>query len=186
MTQHETTADPRTPDLPDRRPGAGPPGAHGPARAAGHGGHRCRRPHRRAVIRDPSARRMVLRHAWRPVRVDRDERVTPDDLVARSRLRWTHPLDPGVDRDSCATCASHEGFPGATSRPRRRHLGRSVAAGAAALQSRRLHLRRAGRNGQPSHQPVLVRARACSGPRRSTKWRTPCGRTPSRPTARPS
>ncbi len=129
---------------------------------------------------------VVLRHARRccsgrsaPMR-----RCRPI-CVARSRLRRTHPPHPGL-AGPAALPARAPGLSRQARRPRRRRSGRSPPARPAALQSRRLHLCRARRNGQPPHQPVLLWARACSGPRRSTRWRTRCGRTPSRLTGRPS
>ena len=54
-------------------------------------------------------------------------------------------------------------LPGEARRARRDDLGRAAAPRATALQPGRLHLRRAGRDDEPPHQPVLLRARGARG-----------------------
>ena len=57
----------------------------------------------------------------------------------------------------------HQRLPRETRRAGRHDLGRAAAAGAAAVQPRRLHVCRTGRDGQPPHQPVLLRAQRARG-----------------------
>ena len=86
------------------------------------------------------------------------EQLAADHRVPRSRLRRAHPPQPGVVRLPPPPERPPR-VPGQARRARRGDLGRAAAPGPAALQPGRLHLLRAGRDDEPPHQPVLVRAR---------------------------
>ena len=132
-------------------------GAHGPSRGPRHGGGRRRRAPRRPVLRDASTRRLVLRHARRPSRLARHGRHAASGSGARAGLRRAHPLDPGLAR-ILALPEGERGLSRQTRRPRRRGLGRAPPLGPPVVQPGRLHLRRPGRDGEPQHQSVRLRA----------------------------
>ena len=171
----QTTHQPadRPPDAPVREGVARPPGAHGAARAAW-----ARRPSSAGAVLGGSSFETHLPGAWffgmpggpfgrsaRALAADRSRRSPSSSagLILLTRV-WLGLL---------RYLRRQPGLPGQASRARRRRLGRPAAARAAALQSRRLHLCRAGRDDEPPHQSLLLRARACSGRHRSTRWRTP-------------
>ena len=121
---------------------------------------RCRA--RWPVLRDPSPRGLVLRHAGRARRLVGLQQRAADDRLARARVRWPHPPHPGVARLS-APPEQPPRIPGETGRARRGDLGRAAPPCPTALQPGRLHLLGAGRNDEPPHQPLLVRARSARG-----------------------
>ena len=127
-----------------------------------HGGNRRWRRPRRPVLRDPPSRRVVLRHARRCVRLCRHERHAATRRLTRARLRRPHPAHPRMDRVPRSPTAP-PWIPGQARRARGHDMGGAVAVGAPTVQPRRLHLCRAGRDGQPQHQPLLVRAQRARG-----------------------
>ena len=133
--------------------------AHGPARARRQFGHRGGGRPRRPVLRDPPPGRVVLRHA-RGARSARSARTAglPDHRVARARVRRADPPHR-VWLGFLRHLNGHHGLPGEARGARRDDLGRAAAPRATALQPGRLHLRRAGRDDEPPHQPVLLRPR---------------------------
>ena len=109
----------------------------------------------------------------------------PDAPGRRRRLRRHDPLRPRVVRavpDAAGSARRPDPPAGLHARP----LDRAAAGGGAALQPRRVLLRRPGRDDEPPHQPVPLRAgHPGLGPVRDRR-RPPCGSTPPPRTARSS
>ncbi len=130
-------------------------GPHGRSGRARHHRHRCRRRAGRVLVRDPPPGSVVLRCAGRTLRRSRQRLDVASRGIARARLRWAHRAHPGL-AGAAPRPGAPAGLPGEEGRARRRDLGGPVAARAAALQSRRVHLRRPGRDDEPPHQPLRL------------------------------
>ena len=143
---------------PRRRAGIRPraaTGPHGRSGRARHHRHRCRRRAGRVLVRDPPPGSLVLRRARR---TPRRSRQPPRRCLPRHRSPSSSvgsSCSPGSGW-GCSAPWAPAGLPGEEGRARRGDLGGPVAARAAALQSRRVHLCRPGRDDEPPHQPLRL------------------------------
>ena len=103
------------------------------------------------VLKFPS--RVVLRHSFKRTSVHKGP-------IPRARvcLRRACPACPGLVRSGPCPVA-HSGCRGAQTRLATRHLEHSGPCRASAVQSRHIQLRGPGRDGEPPHQSLLLRAR---------------------------
>ncbi len=153
-----TTPDrPTAVDLRGAGGGAAERRAHRGPRVRRNGGNPGWSRHGWPVLRDTPRRRVVLRHAGWPVRVVRHGELPAAGGVARSRLGRLDPPHAGLD-GLLALPARQPGLPRQARRLRRPRLGGAALARSPALQPRCVHLCGSGRDGEPPHQPLLLRS----------------------------